>query len=312
MAGAGRPDLATFIHIKKPGAIRMFARTSSRKSQIIAASLVAVSLLNVTLFRGLHESERGWAVAGLVYPQIAVASVSDGLGRIGEWLGAVGDRAQELRDARSRIALLEQKLEIAQAQLVEKERSLETICRTLLFAQTQDSPSELKLTEARVVGRDATNWPGIAILDRGSVQGVKAGSGVISGKSVVGIVSAVRGSACVVRLVTHPLCRVAAYTPRTAESRHVTGTLTDTLRMLDLHEKPPEPGDAVLTSGEMGVFPRGLLLGRIIKADKASGSLLYDVHVRPTAALSTLHDALIIAPQQSDALDLIREQGKRQ
>jgi len=224
----------------------------------------------------------------------------------------LADRAQELRDARSRINLLEEELDIAQAQLFEKERSLETLRRTLHFAQTQASPSELKLTEARVVGRDATNWPGIAILDCGSTQGVEVGSGVISGKSVVGIVSSVRGSACVVRLVTHRLCRVAAYTPRTAESRHVTGTLTDTLRMLDVHEKPLKPGDAVLTSGEMGVFPRGLLIGRIIKADKASGSLLYDVDVRPAAALSTLHDVIIIAPQQSDALDLIREQGKRQ
>ena len=290
----------------------MFARIRNPKSQMIAGLLVVVSLLNAALFTQFHESERALAAAGLVYPQIAVASIGGGLGRIGEWLGAIGDRAQELRDSRRRIALLEQKLDIAQAQLIEKERSLETIRRTLIFAQTNGSPSELKLTEARVVGRDTTNWPGIAILDRGSVQGVEVGSGVISGKSVVGIVSAVRGSACVVRLVTHPLCRVAAYTPRTAESRHVTGTLTDTLRMLDVHEKPLQPGDAVLTSGEMGVFPRGLLIGKIIKAEKASGSLVYDLDVRPAAALSTLHDVLIIAPQQSDALDLIREQGKRQ
>jgi len=290
----------------------MFARIRNPKSQMIAGSLVVVSLLNAVLFTQFHETERSFAAAGLVYPQIAIASIDGGLGRIGEWLGAVGDRAQELRDARNRIALLGQKLDIAQAQLIEKERSLDAIRRTLLFAQTNGSPSELKLTEARVVGRDTTNWPGIAILDRGSVQGVEVGSGVISGKSVVGIVSAVRGSACVVRLVTHPLCRVAAYTPRTAESRHVTGTLTDTLRMLDVHEKPLQPGDAVLTSGEMSVFPRGLLIGKIIKAEKASGSLVYDLDVRPAAALSTLHDVVIIAPQQSDALDLIREQGKRQ
>jgi rod shape-determining protein MreC len=80
--------------------------------------------------------------------------------------------------------------------------------------------------------------------------------------------------------------------------------------MLDVHEQPVQVGDAVLTSGEMGVFPRGLLIGSVLHVSQTPGSLTHSIDVRPAAALATVHDVLIVLPRRSDALDLIREQGR--
>jgi len=287
----------------------MPSRASKYRPQIAAAALAAACLMSGAVPDGWHQSARGHAAASLVYGQLATSWLTDRLGALGEWIGAVSDRSKELSDAHSENRLLREQLAIAQSRLLEMDRALHTMQQTLAIKPPDPAPVP-KLTAATVVGRDASNWPSIIVLDCGSAQGVEVGSGVICGQAVVGVVSAVRGSACIVRLLTHPQCRVDACIARTGESRHVAGNLTDTIHMLDVHEKPVQPGDVVLTSGELGTFPRGLLIGTVTKAAPAEGALGYSVEVRPAAELSTLHDVLIVQPHRTDALDLLKQQGK--
>ena len=284
----------------------IFARVKTRRSQIAAAALAALCLLMAASSAGWQGSARGRMCSGLIYGQVAVGSFAEVLRGIGGWLGGLSGRAGELREAEENVQRLNEDLLIAQTRLLDKERELKAL-RETLGVYPRDVPDRPELVPARIVGRDATNWPGIVVLDRGSSDGIVVGSGVICGKSAVGVVAATRPSASVVNLLTHPDCRVAAILPRTSESRHVKGTLTDTIRMLDVHERPVQPGDAVLTSGEMGVFPRGLLIGTVVEASAVEGSLIYDVSVRPTARLSTAYDVHVVLPRGGDALEIIRD-----
>ena len=49
----------------------------------------------------------------------------------------------------------------------------------------------------------------------------------------------------------------------------------------------------VLTSGGDGIFPKGLLVGRVTKVSQGS-DLFLNIHVRPAADLSKLEEVLVV------------------
>ena len=61
------------------------------------------------------------------------------------------------------------------------------------------------------------------------------------------------------------------------------------------------PGEMVLTSGGDGIFPKGLLVGRVTKV--APGNELFlNIRVRPAADLSKLEEVLVVTtPPQANA-----------
>jgi len=287
----------------------IFGRTHSRFSRIAVAGLAGLCLLSGVMCRGRHDAVRGTVASTIAPGQAAATGLAQTVRGFFSWLVPAGSTARELEEAREEIRRLRDQLTVLRAELDVKERALQTLSETLEVFRGTEQPKP-ELIAASIVGRDATNWSGIAVLDRGSADGIVVGSGVISGQAVVGVVAAVRPSASVVRLLSHPRCRVACSISRTGESRHVTGTLTDMIRMLDVHEKPVLKGDIVRTSGEMGLFPRGLLVGTVVRAERPEGSLSYDVRVRPAAQLSVVRDVLVVQPRSSDALELIQQQGR--
>jgi len=59
-----------------------------------------------------------------------------------------------------------------------------------------------------------------------------------------------------------------------------------------------ETGDLLVTSGLGGVFPRGLVVGRIITVVREEGALLQEAEVEPAARLGRLEELLILLPRQ--------------
>jgi rod shape-determining protein MreC len=57
-----------------------------------------------------------------------------------------------------------------------------------------------------------------------------------------------------------------------------------------------QPGDVVVTSGQGGVFPKGLAVGRITRVVREEGELLLEAEVEPAAALDRLEEVLILLP----------------
>ena len=55
-------------------------------------------------------------------------------------------------------------------------------------------------------------------------------------------------------------------------------------------------GDLVVTSGQGGVFPKGLVVGRITKVIQEEGDYLQDAEVEPAAVLDRLEEVLILLP----------------
>ena len=59
-------------------------------------------------------------------------------------------------------------------------------------------------------------------------------------------------------------------------------------------------GDAVITSGLGGVYPKGLPIGTVSNVTKSSGAMYYDITVEPLASADTLEEVLVITSLSSD------------
>ena len=57
-------------------------------------------------------------------------------------------------------------------------------------------------------------------------------------------------------------------------------------------------GDAVVSSGLAGVFPKGLLLGTVISVDKEETSLFQKISVDPSVDVSKLEEVLVIVKKE--------------
>jgi len=52
-----------------------------------------------------------------------------------------------------------------------------------------------------------------------------------------------------------------------------------------------------VTSGQGGVFPKGLVVGRITRVVQEEGEYLQEAQVEPAAALDRLEEVLILLPR---------------
>lgn len=128
---------------------------------------------------------------------------------------------------------------------------------------------------AEVIGREAENWSGIIKLNKGSLSGIKLNDIVVETAGLVGYVSEVGTNWCSVTTVVSPDSGVSCIIPRTGEIVMLEGSIhTSASGKFTLSYIPEDStivqGEAIETSGEGGIYPKGFLVGRVenIKAGK--------------------------------------------
>jgi len=104
------------------------------------------------------------------------------------------------------------------------------------------------------------------LVDVGASRGVVEGNPALSDHGLVGRVAGVASNASRILLLTDAESRVPVLLPRTNGRAILTGDggPNPTLAFLRTHDGLRE-GDRVLTSGDGGVFPRGLPVGSAVK-----------------------------------------------
>ena len=105
------------------------------------------------------------------------------------------------------------------------------------------------------------------LLNVGRRDGVVDGWAVMDGLGLVGRISGVGSQTSRVILLTDPSSRIPVEVQPSGEDALLTGD-NSTLPTLDFIERPENvrPGDRVVSSGDGGVFPPGLLVGQLAQA----------------------------------------------
>lgn len=159
------------------------------------------------------------------------------------------------------------------------------------------------LIAARVIKRSAATWWSGLIIDKGSDDGVFADSAVLTDVGLVGKVTKVAANLSEVVLLTDELCRVAAVIEGTREKGILSGERGAHDAMPDLRLRflsrnaAITPGASVLSSGDGGVFPAKLLLGRVkvFENREISGEAL----VEPAVDFTRLEDVFVVGAERA-------------
>lgn len=148
---------------------------------------------------------------------------------------------------------------------------------------------------ARVVGRDATRWFAVILVDRGAREGVRRDAPVVSTGGLVGRVLHVSTTTSQVLLITDPRSAAGVLLQQSREAGVIQGQGQPLLRLKYISRgQEILVGEAVVTSGLSSVFPRGLPVGSVESVIREQGAAYQEALVRPAVSLDRLEEVLIL------------------
>ncbi len=232
------------------------------------------------------------AVAGIVESPVGgvITHVGGGVRGDVQSLTQLFRLEQENQKLKARLTLYESlKLQLEEVQ------ADNTRLRGLLYLKSQ--LGSWHLLAASVVARNPNNWFSTLTIGRGSTSGVKVNMPVIVPQGVVGRIVAVSPNTSTVLLLLDPSSGAGALDVRSRSAGVVVGRdpITGTLRFqLFSHHPNVLPGDAVVTSGLSQYFPKGLLLGQVIRVAPSAGGLTETATVKPAVNFNQLETVMVV------------------
>jgi rod shape-determining protein MreC len=170
--------------------------------------------------------------------------------------------------------------------------------RQLVNWQLQ-APWKLKL--AKVVLREPANWWRAVQIDLGSRDGLRVNLPVLTTDGLVGRISSVSYTRSQVVLLGDPNCRVSARVENEARDTGIIGASglleTELVELGCLSRNASlRPAQSVVTSGEGGIFPKGIPIGRIVDVQPVDYGTRTEARVRLAANLGALEEVWVMFP----------------
>ena len=268
-------------------------------------TLIILSLVITTLW--FREGTEG---GPLTTTRIAIQTVATPLEAAGTWVTSPGRNffawAGDLGVSRSQLQALAQQNDYLRARVIElEERNLGyDRLNELMSVVPTATPDEAVLTAA-VIGLPRSSYEQVIVLNRGTRSGVEPRMPVLTHQGLLGVTIEVGPNYSKVRLLTDQNQGVAALVQRGRYTGTVEGSLGGDLRLNFIEiGAEVEPGDVVLTSGMGGIFPKGLLIGEVIRVDETHNTLFQMITLRSMIDMNNLEEVVILldAPPPIDDL----------
>jgi rod shape-determining protein MreC len=168
-------------------------------------------------------------------------------------------------------------------------------------------PAPWRRKFAQVLSREPANWWRTITIDLGTRDGVRADLPVITAEGLIGKVSSVSFDRAQVILLGDPNCRVSALVENPARDQGIVGVaggpFDGSLVQMEYLARSAanniKPGQRVVSSGEGGVFPKGIPLGTIADTRPAETGMFLQAQVKLAANLSALEEVWVLFPRRS-------------
>ncbi len=211
----------------------------------------------------------------------------------------IWDSYVDLRLVRQENVRLHEEIEALQARLrMLEEARLENQRLKSLLELGEREP--FRVAPAGVVGKDATNWFHSVLIDQGTRHGIGRHMAVIAPGGLVGQVVDVSPSSARVLLITDPVSSVGVILQTSRVTGLLVGAQTGRLRIRYLPIRAEvRTGEDVITSGLGGVYPKGILVGKVVGVDRRSGALFQEATVEPSVDFYRLEEVLVVRGEGS-------------
>lgn len=169
------------------------------------------------------------------------------------------------------------------------------------------------LIPARVLSYSISSWDKIIILDAGAKQGVEKWMGVITPEGVVGIVIDVAPGVSKVIRIDDRNSEIGATLLNNSNVKGIAQGFDNNLLSLDYIPNviKVQEGDTVITAGGSSVFPKGLIIGNVIKIEKYEYKTYQDVLIKTKVDLNKLDKVYIVASKElKDSRKLLGYENK--
>jgi len=201
--------------------------------------------------------------------------------------------ARENEQLKERLTQVETELHAAQQATAENDR-----LKALLNLNEQ---TDIKNVPARVIARDPSVWFNTITINRGSSSGVEVNMPVVTPGGIVGRIITVGPWSSQVMLITDEKAGAGAVVGQLGQSgalgsvrgRADLGVGVIEMRYVSGLEKV-EVGDYVMTTGQDGIYPASLNVGRVVDVKHGTATQAHQILIQPGAQLDHLEEVAVL------------------
>lgn len=175
-----------------------------------------------------------------------------------------------------------------------KMRQSEGDMRRLRSLLSYSEQFQMQTTMAQTIMQDTAGRFKSIIIDRGAADGVEVNDAIVNANGLIGRVVLTTNDLAKVQLVNDNNSTVGSLIERTRRQGVVRGSGTGIVQMLDIPSLADvQPGDKVLTAGIDGIYPKGIPIGTIVKAEPGQ-SLFKTISVKPSVDFGQIEEVIVI------------------
>ncbi len=267
----------------------IFLKSNRNKIILIAVTFVLVLIMAISSIgkdkAGIVSNTFGIIISPM---QRVVTYISDALS-----YGADRDRYAAENN------LLRQQLVTAQKRAAGYEDLAAENAHLRAMLDLQKASQDYALTACDVISADANNWASVIRINKGLKHGIKKNDTVITEAGLVGYVSSVGRTWADITTIVDTSASVSAVISRIDEYCMLRGDVSvfeDNLCVMKYAsaDSAVSVGDILTTSGDGGIFPQGIQIGKITQIKANTNGISQDAVVEPFVDFKHLETVLVI------------------
>ena len=203
-----------------------------------------------------------------------------------------------LRSAQTENDKLKEEIQKLQVEVQQKEE-LTKENESLKALLQLKSESKYSLVSAQIIGRDPSLWFDSAIINRGSLDGVKLNMPIVNNGGLIGRVVSVSPITAQINLVTKEKSGLGGVIGELGASNALGVVSGNGKReLLEMGYIPGtievKVGEMVYTTGQDGIYPSGLKIGEVVEVHPGSATVTQQIFIKPSAKLYAMEEVAVL------------------
>jgi len=234
---------------------------------------------------------RVWTQAVANFVQSPVTSVTSAV--TGYFQSIVNLRTAQTENDALKQRVQELEVEVQQKEELFKENES---LKALLELKNE---TKYKILPAQIIGRDPSLWFDSAIINRGSLDGVKLNMPIVNNGGLIGRVIAVSPITAQINLVTKDKSGLGGVIGELGTSNAL-GVVSGSGKreLLEMGYIPGtievQVGEMVYTTGQDGIYPAGLKIGEVAEVRPGSATVTQQIFIKPSAKLYSMEEVAVL------------------
>lgn len=258
-----------------------------------AVFLIVATILLAVVIGVFSSNNLGSSVSALTPAQGAVSESGSFFGGIFDYFGSIKKLRVENEQLKCENTNLQRQIRETEGLKSENDE-----LRAMLDLKKKET--RVDMVAASVSAKDPSNWYSTFTINRGAKDGVEKNQAVVdSNRQLVGQISSVGESSAEVITILDSQSSIGAEVTRSKEIAIIEGDAS--LRYSGLcrlgyisRDTDIQIDDFVQTSGLGGIFPKGLLIGKVVDVYDKNSTMSREATIEPLADIARINEVFVI------------------